>query len=160
MILCSQAHFPKEVSALEKDISKYADKKSKIKAVEDIFTKKALIGDKITLSQEDYNNISALAKKQIASEKNEKKLKSEITTLKAEKSALISENSQLKEKFKDSNSINLRLENAKLKEKNSALENMIDRVEQFLKTMGLYEKFQQFIFSKSHERHKHNGELE
>lgn len=150
----------KEVSFLEKDISKYAAKKSKIKSVEDISTKKALIGDKITLSQEDYNNISALAKKQIASEKNEKKLKSEITTLKAEKSALISENSQLKEKFKDSNSINLRLENAKLKEKNSALENMIDRVEQFLKTMGLYEKFQQFIFSKLHERHKHKGELE
>ena len=150
----------KEVSFLEKDISKYAAKKSKIKSVEDISTKKALIGDKITLSQEDYNNISALAKKQIASEKNEKKLKSEITTLKAEKSALISENSQLKEKFKDSNSINLRLENAKLKEKNSALENMIDRVEQFLKTMGLYEKFQQFIFSKSHERQKHKGELE
>ncbi len=150
----------KEVSALEKDISKYADKKSKIKSVEDISTKKALIGDKITLSQEDYNNISALAKKQIASEKNEKKLKSEITTLKAEKSALISENSQLKEKFKDSNSINLRLENAKLKEKNSALENMLDKVELFLKTMGLYEKFQQFIFSKSHERQKHKGELE
>ncbi len=150
----------KEVSALEKDISKYADKKSKIKAVEDISTKKALIGDKITLSQEDYNNISSLAKKQIASEKNEKKLKSEITTLKADKSALIFENEQLKGKIKDSNSINLRLENAKLKEKNSALENMIDKVEQFLKTMGLYEKFQQFIFSKSHERQKHNGELE
>jgi len=150
----------KEVSSLEKDILKYVEKKSKIKSVEDISTKKALIGDKITLSQEDYNNVSALAKKQIAYEKNEKKLKSEITTLKAEKSALISENSQLKEKLKDSNSINLRLENAKLKEKNSALENMIDRVEQFLKTMRLYEKFQQFIFSKSHERHKHKGELE
>ena len=101
-----------------------------------------------------------MAKKQIASEKNEKKLKSEITTLKVEKSVLISENSQLKEKIKDSNSINLRLENAKLKEKNSALENMLDKVELFLKTMGLYEKFQQFIFSKSHERHKHKGELE
>jgi len=150
----------KEVSELEKDISKYADKKSKIKAVEDISTKKALIGDKITLSQEDYNNISALAKKQIASEKNEKKLKSENTTLKAEKSALISENSQLKVKIKDSNSINLRLENAKLKEKNSALENMLNKVEQFLNTMGLYEKFQQFIFSKSRERQKHKGELE
>ncbi len=150
----------KEVSALEKDISKYAEKKSKIKVVEDISTKKALIGDKITLSQEDYNNISALAKKQIASEKNEKKLKSEITTLKAEKSALISENLQLKEKFKDSNSINLRLENAKLKEKNSALENMLNKVDQFLNTMGLYEKFQQFIFSKSHERQKNKGELE
>lgn len=150
----------KEVSALEKDISKYADKKSKIKSVEDISTKKALIGDKITLSQEDYNNISSLAKKQIASEKTEKKLKSEITTLKAEKSALIFENEQLKGKIKDSNSINLRLENAKLKEKISALENMIDKVEQFLKTMGLYEKFQQFIFSKSHERQKNKGELE
>lgn len=150
----------KEVSALEKDISKYAEKKSKIKVVEDISTKKALIGDKITLSQEDYNNISALAKKQIASEKNEKKLKSEITTLKAEKSALISENSQLKVKTKDSNSINLRLENAKLKEKNSALENMLNKVDQFLNTMGLYEKFQQFIFSKSHERQKNKGELE
>lgn len=150
----------KEVSSLEKDILKYVEKKSKIKSVEDISTKKALIGDKITLSQEDYNNVSALAKKQIAYEKNEKKLKSEITTLKAEKSALISENSQLKEKFKDSNSINLRLENAKLKEKNSALENMLNKVELFLKTMGLYEKFQQFIFSKSHERQKHKGELE
>lgn len=150
----------KEVSALEKDISKYADKKSKIKSVEDISTKKALIGDKITLSQEDYNNISSLAKKQIASEKNEKKLKSEITTLKVEKSALLSENSQLKSKIKDSNSINLRIENSKLKEKNSALENILDNVEQFLKTMGLYEKFQQFIFSKSHERQKHKGELE
>lgn len=150
----------KEVSSLEKDILKYVEKKSKIKSVEDISTKKALIGDKITLSQEDYNNVSALAKKQIAYEKNEKKLKSEITTLKAEKSALISENSQLKKKFKDSNSINLRLENAKLKEKNSALENMLNKVELFLKTMGLYEKFQQFIFSKSHERQKHKGELE
>lgn len=71
----------KEIAALDKEIAKAAAKKTKIKAVDDIQTKKTVFGDNLTVSREDYENLSDLAKKQIATEKKEKKLESEITQL-------------------------------------------------------------------------------
>lgn len=71
----------KEIAALDKEISKAADKAVKLNAVDNIAAKKSLIGDKITVSREDYENLTDLAKKQIAAEKKEKKLKSENTAL-------------------------------------------------------------------------------
>lgn len=135
----------KEISALDKEIDKAAKKKARIAAVDDIQTKKTVFGDNLTVSREDYESLTDLAKKQIAAEKKEKKLKSEITQLQAENTKLKTELSAEKKKNEDSKSVNLRLENAKLSEKLSRSEALLKRAETFIRSNGLYEAFIRFI---------------
>ena len=134
-----------EVAVLENKLSKLADKETKIKAIDDIPTKKTLLGDNLTVGREDYESLAATAKKQIASEKKEKKQKVEITQLQQENAQLKSELTAEKKKNADSKSINLRIENAKLKEQISRMESMLKKAEEFLKGKGLYELFQNFV---------------
>ena len=135
----------KEIAALDKDIARAAAKKIKIKAVDDIQTKKTLLGDNLTVSRDDYENLSDLAKKQIATEKKEKKLKAEITQLQQDNAMLKSELSAEKKKNADSRSINLRIENARLADKLSKAETLLKRAEAFMKNNGLYEAFIGFV---------------
>lgn len=146
----------KEIAALDKDIEKAATKKTKIKAVDDIQTKKTLLGDNLTINREDYENLSDLAKKQIATEKKEKKLKSEITQLQQENATLKSELSAEKKKNADSKSINLRIENEKLKTEVSKLNSIVETVNDFLNRFGFMEKFREFMMSvpKNKQRNK------
>lgn len=137
----------KEIAALDKEISKAADKAVKLNAVDNIAAKKSLIGDKITVSREDYENLTDLAKKQIAAEKKEKKLKSENAALQnkiSEQNAVIN---TLKSEISDSKSVSLRIENQKLKERVSALEKFKSSVESFLDRCGMLEKFMNFFRS-------------
>lgn len=135
----------KELAEYKKEISKYADKETKIKAVDSIPTKKTLLGDNLMVSREDYENLAATAKKQIASEKKDKKQKAEITQLQKENTQLKSELTAEKKKNADSKSINLRIENAKLKEQVSKMESVLKKAEEFLQGKGLYELFQSFV---------------
>ena len=135
----------KELADYKKEISKYADKETKIKAIDDIPVKKTVFGDNLTVSRENYENLAATAKKQIASEKKEKKQKAEISQLQQENAQLKSELTAEKKKNADSKSINLRIENAKLKEQVSKMESVLKKAEEFLKGKGLYELFQSFV---------------
>ena len=150
----------KEVVALENKLSKLSDKETKIKAIENIPTKKTMFGDNLTVSREDYENLAATAKKQIASEKKEKKQKAEITQLQQENAQLKSELTVEKKKNADSKSINLRIENAKLKEQVSKMESVLKKAEEFLKGKGLYELFQNFVLGIGRNKGRNKDGLE
>ena len=150
----------KEVAALENKLSKLSDKETKIKAIDNIPTKKTLLGDNLTVSREDYENLAATAKKQIASEKKEKKQKAEITQLQQENDQLKSELTAEKKKNADSKSINLRIENAKLKEQVSKMESVLKKAEVFLKNKGLYELFQNFVLGIGRNKSRNKDGLE
>ena len=77
-----------------------AEKITKIKDIDDIETGKTVFGGKITISQEDYVNLTDLAKKQIAAENNESKLFTEVESLKRRNSDLANENVSLKNDVK------------------------------------------------------------
>ena len=150
----------KEVVALENKLSRLSDKETKIKAIENIPTKKTMFGDNLTVSREDYENLAATAKKQIASEKKEKKQKAEITQLQQENDQLKSELTAEKKKNADSKSINLRIENAKLKEQVSKMESVLKKAEVFLKNKGLYELFQNFVLGIGRNKGRNKDGLE
>ena len=70
-----------ELDALNNELKLSAEKKVKIVEIDSIETKKSRFRKKISLSEEDFQNISDLAKKQVASVKQTKKLKSENAEL-------------------------------------------------------------------------------
>lgn len=150
----------KELADYKKQISKYADKDTKIKAIDNIPVKKTVFGDNLTVSREDYENLAATAKKQIASEKKEKKQKAEITQLQQENAQLKSELTAEKKKNADSKSINLRIENAQLKEQVSKMETVLKKAEEFLKGKGLYELFQNFVLGIGRNKDRNKDGLE
>ena len=61
-----------------------ANKVCKIKNIDNIQAKKTLFGDNVTVLQEDYNNLSELAKKQIAAENDVTELTEKVTQLEKE----------------------------------------------------------------------------
>ncbi|MDE5771025.1 MAG: plasmid recombination protein [Ruminococcus sp.] len=71
-----------ELDALNSELKSAAEKKVKIVEIDSIETKKSRFSkNKISLSEEDFQTLSDLAKKQVASVKNIKKLKSENSEL-------------------------------------------------------------------------------
>lgn len=59
------------------EVDKLSKKKVKIAEIENIEAKESMFGKKVTLSKEDYDKLSDTAKKYVAMEKSNKKLKSE-----------------------------------------------------------------------------------
>ena len=71
-----------ELDALNDELKSAAEKKVKLVEIDSIETKKSRFNkNKISLSEEDFQNLTDLAKKQVASVKNTKKLKSENAEL-------------------------------------------------------------------------------
>ncbi|MDY5692965.1 hypothetical protein [Ruminococcus flavefaciens] len=52
-------------------------KKVKLTEIDSVETGKTVFGGKVTVSQEDWDNVSDLAKKEVASQKQTKKLRKE-----------------------------------------------------------------------------------
>lgn len=142
----------KEISALEKDISAHAKKKVKIKAVEDIPTKKSLFGGSVTVSEEDYEKLSDLAKKQIAYEKRENELRGKISELTAKNSALGTENSSLKKEIGELKSVRNRINISALKAETEEWKRRYDRVMNFIESLGLKERLETFLKPKTHHK--------
>lgn len=70
-----------ELDALNDELKSVAEKKVKIVEIDSIEAKKSRFSRKISISEEDFENLTDLAKKQVASVKNTKKLKSENAEL-------------------------------------------------------------------------------
>jgi len=139
------------------EIDKIAKKKVDIELVENIEVKKALIGNKVTVNADDFENLQTLAQKQIATVKTTKKLKSEVAELKENNSKLAAENAKLKEHSQGI--IHLQLENGELKKKVGNLEKMLDKIYDFLDRFNLQERLDEFIGTLSKSR-KITNELE
>lgn len=64
-----------QLDEIQQELNKAAKKKTKLTEIDSVTTGKTVFGGKVTVSQEDWENISDLAKKQVASQKQTKKLK-------------------------------------------------------------------------------------
>ena len=120
-----------------------ADKVSKIKNINDIQARKTLFGDNVTVSQEDYNNLSELAKKQIAAENNVEELTEKVTRLEKDNAVLVDKNKSLNNELQTVNSLRDKL-NIALREI-SDWKNKYQKVMDFIDKLGLKEKLREFL---------------
>lgn len=120
-----------------------ADKVSKIKNIDDIQARKTLFGGNVTVSQEDYNNLSELAKKQIAAENNMEELTEKVTRLEKYNAALADKNKSLNKELQMVNSLRDKL-NTALREI-SDWKNKYQKVMDFIDKLGLRERLREFL---------------
>ena len=74
------------------ELDKAAKKKAKLTEIDNVETGKTVFSGKVTVSQEDWDNVTTLAKKQVASQKQTKKLRKE-------RDEAVQERDKLKTKF-------------------------------------------------------------
>lgn len=120
-----------------------ADKVNKIKNIDDIQAKKTLFGDNVTVSQEDYNNLSELAKKQIAAENNMEEFTEKVAVLEKDNAALVNKNKSLNKELQTVNSLRDKL-NSALQEI-SEWKNKYQKIMDFIDKLGLKEKLREFL---------------
>lgn len=133
-----------------------AKKASKIKNIDDISVKKTLFGGNVTVSQADFDGLSGLAKKQIASERTEKQLSAENEQLKKDKNLLSDENEALKKEIGTLKSIRNQLNISALKSELDDMKRKYQKVMDFINSLGLKEKLQVFLHpqQKNHNMHR------
>lgn len=142
------------VAALENSrtfLKAISDKVSQIKAIDDIETGKTVFG-KVTLSQEDYVNLTDLAKKQIAAKSRERELSAKVERLERDNADLVSENVALKGEAKEASRLREAL--------NKALSEVEDwkrryhRVLEFVESLELTKRLQEFLKPSNINRHR------
>lgn len=87
-------HLEEEKAQVLAELDKAAKKKVKLTEIDSVETGKTVFGGKVTVSQEDWDNVTALAKKEVASQKQTKKLRKE-------RDKAVQERDELKEKLND-----------------------------------------------------------
>ena len=124
-----------------------AEKVSQIEDIDSISIKHSMIGEKVTLTESDYEKVAELAKKQIAVEKNtfEKdseinRLTEQVKELQAEQTAWRDERSALRKTID-----NLKGKVNKLSRSLEALREKYEKVMQFIENLGLKEKLDKFL---------------
>jgi regulator of replication initiation timing len=142
-----------QIQSDKAELEKISKKKTDVKAVENIEIKSIPLTSSVAVKKDDYENLQALAQKQVVSTKNTKKLKLQVAELTQENQALTVENKDLK--AKSGNSIQLRLENDKLKKKIGVLQNSLDWVMKFVEKFNLEERLETFL-SQFREREREN----
>lgn len=125
-----------------------AEKITRIKDIDGIETGKTVFGGKITISQEDYVNLTELAKKQIAAENNESNLVTEVERLKRCNDELINENVSLKNEVKTIKSLRESL--CKALREVDEWKLRYKKVMDFIEHLDLTKKLQAFLNTKSH----------
>lgn len=114
-----------------------------LKAIDEIETGKPIFGGKVTLFKEDYGDVTDLARKQIATESKESELSAEIIRLKKD-------NEQAAIQIADQKQEILRLyplkqELRKVKNELSSLKLRFQKVLDFVESMRLAQKLQEFL---------------
>lgn len=128
------------------------EKKTDIRSVEEITTGKTLLGGKVTVEEADYQKLADLAKKQIAVESKEKKLKRENATLRKENQQLKASNEALNSQLTSEQSMSRRLTLKKLEAEVRELRKFKQMTEKFLAEHGLKDYFRKaFIHSNNQE---------
>lgn len=165
-ILVVEEELSEKSSALNETVSNLAEqqallnttakKATQIKNIDDISTKKTLFGANITVSKADFDELSGLAKKQIASDSKEKELNSQITTLKQEKKQLVDEkaelshkNDELQKEVSSLKSVRNQLTIASLQAEIENWKKKYQKVMDFVEQLDLTNKLQEFLKPKS-----------
>lgn len=143
-----------KIREFETELDKAAKKKVKLTEIDSVETGKTVFGGKITVSQEDWDNVTALAKKEVASQKQTKKLRKE-------RDEAVQKYNALKTKYK---TVSSELADYKKKEEekryfsreklNEQTQKISDREKlrkalAFISAYGLSEDFARFKFTKT-----------
>ena len=126
-----------------------ARKITKLKFIDEIETGKTMFGGKVTLSQKDYGMLTDLAKKQIAAENRESELTAEITRLKKENEEAAERNAVLEQKAQEI--YPLREELRKTKNELGSLKALYKKVLDFIESLNLTQKLQEFLKQRARE---------
>ncbi len=123
------------------------DKVAQINDIDSITIKHTVLGNKVTLSADDYASVAELAKKEIAAEHDTSEKESQITRLTEQVHELQAE----QQKWKDERSAlkrtisNLKSQVSRLTDQLSAIKTKYDKVMQFIESLGLKEKLDNFL---------------
>lgn len=133
-------------------LSESAHKVFKIDYIDNIETGKTVFGGKITVARGDYDRLTGLAKKQIAAESKDDELTAEVTKLKkeneeltTEKKRLTEQNAALRNENSKLQSVNGQIAISKLRTERDNLQRKLDKIIEFIKNMGLFEKLKTFL---------------
>ncbi len=129
-------------------LSESAHKVFKIDYIDNIETGKTVFGGKVTVSPDDYDRLTNLAKKQISAESKERELTAENADLKEKNATLAAENDELQGEVRAARSLQGSL---------SALQRELDgwkqrykKVIDFIENLGLKDKLEQFLHPITH----------
>ena len=133
-----------------------AEKTAQIRVIDNIETGRTVFSGKITMARDDYDNITDLAKKQIAAESKENSLRSRITVLETENQSLNAEKERLTKQNAELQNENGRLQSvygqiaiSKLRSERDNLQRKLNRIMEFIKGLGLVERLQAFLNPKT-----------
>jgi len=133
------------------------DKVVQINDIDSITIKHTVLGNKVTLSADDYANVAELAKKEIAAEYATYEKQTEITRLTEQVHELQKEQSKWREERSALRKTidNLKTQVNRLTNELATFKSKYDRVMQFIESLGLKEKLDNFLHPvKSKTKHR------
>ena len=140
------------------EFEKVSRKKVKLTEIDSVETGKTVFGGKVTVSQEDWDNVSDLAKKEVASQKQTKKLRKERDEavqerdkLKTQLAAVSSELSEYKKKEENKRYFSRAKQNAEAqrKKRDEQLTRDLQKARAFITACGLSEDFARYRYNKT-----------
>lgn len=143
-----------QLDEVQQELDKAVKKKTKLTEIDSVTTGKTVFGGKVTVSQEDWENVTDLAKKQVASQKQTKKLKKErdeavqkYNTLKFKYDAAASELADYKKKEEEKRYFS----REKLNEQTRQISDRekLRKAMAFISACGLSNDFARFKFNKT-----------
>lgn len=146
------------------EFEKVSRKKVKLTEIDSVETGKTVFGGKVTVSQEDWDNVSDLAKKEVASQKQTRKLRKERDEavqerdkLKTQLAAVSSELSEYKKKEENKRYFSREKQKAEAQriKREDQLSRDLQKARAFISACGLAEDFARYKFNKTR-----NAELE
>lgn len=140
------------------EFEKVSRKKVKLTEIDSVETGKTVFGGKVTVSQEDWDNVSDLAKKEVASQKQTKKLRKERDEavqardkLKTQLAAVSSELSEYKKKEENKRYFSREKQNAEAQriKREEQLTRDLQKARAFITACGLAEDFARYKYNKT-----------
>ena len=140
------------------EFEKVSRKKVKLTEIDSVETGKTVFGGKVTVSQEDWDNVSDLAKKEVVSQKQTKKLHKERDEavqerdkLKTQLAAVSSELSEYKKKEENKRYFSREKQNAEAQriKREDQLSRDLQKARAFISACGLAEDFARYKYNKT-----------
>ena len=140
------------------EFEKVSRKKVKLTEIDSVETGKTVFGGKVTVSQEDWDNVSDLAKKEVAPQKQTKKLRKErdeavqeCDKLKTQLAAVSSELSEYKKKEENKRYFSREKQNAEAQriKREDQLSRDLQKARAFISAFGLSEDFARYKYNKT-----------
>lgn len=140
------------------EFEKVSRKKVKLAEIDSVETGKTVFGGKVTVSQEDWDNVSDLAKKEVVSQKQTKKLRKErdeavqeCDRLKTQLAAVSLELSEYKKKEENKRYFSREKQNAEAQriKREEQLSRDLQKARAFISACGLAEDFARYKYNKT-----------